>query len=84
MSRFGRKRRRATTARAGEQKRSGGESNDPTAGTPSVVPEVIEQRVETREGRQFTVSVLPEATPPKGRSKRTRYKMRDVGKEGTK
>lgn len=75
MTRFGRK--RASTARAGKRKRSGGESGDPKAGTPEVVPEesVI-------DGRTWRITVLPEAKPPAGRSKKTRYKMRDVEKEG--
>jgi hypothetical protein len=42
------------------------------------------KRTEWRDGRLFTVTELPAAKPPKGRSKKTRYHFEDVGKPGTK
>ena len=39
-------------------------------------------RIEWRDGRLFTVIVLPDAPPPPARSQRTRYRLRDVGKAG--
>jgi hypothetical protein len=39
-------------------------------------------RVEIREGREFIVTTLPEVFPPKNRSRKTRYKLEDVGKAG--
>lgn len=42
------------------------------------------ERLEKRGGKIYRVTTLPEAKPPKNRSKRTRYKMKDVGKKGSK
>jgi translation elongation factor P/translation initiation factor 5A len=41
-------------------------------------------RLEKRGGKVYRVTTLPDAKPPKGRSKKTRYKMRDVEKKGDK
>ena len=38
-------------------------------------------RIETRDGQEFKVFVIPEHMPRK-RSARTRYKMKDVDKKG--
>lgn len=44
----------------------------------------MKERTEQRDGKTYRVVRLPDAPPPKGRSKKTRYKMKDVGKEGNK
>lgn len=41
-------------------------------------------RLEKRGNKVFRVTTLPEAKPPKGRSRKSRYKMRDVEKKGSK
>lgn len=40
----------------------------------------MSERIEIRDGKEYRVEVLPEATPPSGRSHRTRYKLADVDK----
>jgi hypothetical protein len=42
-----------------------------------------EERIEERDGQVFRVTVLPEAKPPPQRSNRTRFKFKDVGKQGS-
>jgi len=39
-------------------------------------------RTEWRDGRLFTVTVLPSNKPPKNRSRKTRFHYKDVGKAG--
>jgi hypothetical protein len=43
---------------------------------------LAEKRTEIRDGRVFTVTVLPDQTPPKRRSKKTHYHYADVAKPG--
>lgn len=40
-------------------------------------------RHEWRDGKLFTVTVLPPGAPPKNRSRKTRFHYRHVGKPGT-
>jgi hypothetical protein len=39
-------------------------------------------RAEIRDGREYRVTLLPEQKPSKERSRKTRYRMADVGKAG--
>ncbi len=41
-------------------------------------------KTEVRDGRKFKVTILPEVKPPKNRSRRTKFKLKDVGKRGNK
>jgi len=41
-----------------------------------------ETHVETRDGREFVVTVIPEAPPPKHRAADTRYHFHEVDKAG--
>jgi hypothetical protein len=43
---------------------------------------MTEKRTEIRDGKLYTVTVLPSVPPPRRRSRKTRYKMEDVGKAG--
>jgi len=40
------------------------------------------ERIEIRDGREFKVTTLPDATPPKNRSQKTRFHYEDVGRVG--
>jgi hypothetical protein len=40
------------------------------------------ERVEVRDGKEFKVTVLPEAKPPKKRSAKTHFHHSEVGKPG--
>jgi hypothetical protein len=45
---------------------------------------VKKSRTEERDGKTYTVTVLDEVKPPKYRSKRTKFKYKDVNKRGNK
>lgn len=38
------------------------------------------ERIEIRDGKEYRVTVLPEAAPPEARSHNSRFKLADVGK----
>jgi len=42
----------------------------------------LAERIEIRDGREFKVTTLPDALPPKNRSKKTRYHFEDVARPG--
>jgi len=42
------------------------------------------ERIEIRDGKKYKVTVLPEVKPSKYRSKKTKFKLKDVNKRGNK
>ena len=74
--------RRALVA-LGELPVDGGAGEPPAAGAAEPGGSESATRTEVRDGRVFTVTVLPDAVPHPRRSARSHYRFEDVGKGGS-